>query len=338
MGCTTSTDATTSRVQVLSHVPSEIVLLQKAAAAEEATLDALITRFEDMTSLLKQARRQRELNRKECTNVPMEQESWIDLDSKTLGNRARMPTEVLRQLTQSGFLSTADLAKTLLLTCKGYGIDLGQEYVYEYLCKSRWRNLTKLPPSLIANRGYHWLFRNLTRAICLSALEKELPSIPPPALDYNDMLFLISIRDGSGTEIVSEVLGGEQMNPDGFAKISLEQPITVGGTYPSTTESNCLFCKEAYHHNWSVMVHLFRLDDSKFCGVFHESASHLLMRFEYPNENAVHRRLSTAVLRLEGSVDTASAVPTGVGRGWQDAGRTDPTILRRCVHVPGHPI
>jgi hypothetical protein len=299
-------------LQVLSHVPSEMVLLQEAAMAEEATIDALITKFEDMTSLLKQAKRQRKLKRKDCTNVSREPQSWINLDSKTLGNRARMPIEVLRQLTQSGFLSTADLAKTLLLTCKGYGTDLGREYVYEYLCKSRWRNLTKLPPSLIANRGYHWLFRNLSRAICVSAPENELPPIPPPALDHNDMLFFISIRDESGTEIVSEVLGGEQLDTlklDGVASISLEQPITIG-TYPSTTASNCLCSAEAYHHNWSVTVHLFRLDESKFCGVLHASDSYVLMRFEYPNENAVDRRLWTAALRFEGSVDTALPVPT----------------------------
>ena len=141
-------------LQVLSNVPSAI-FLHEAATAKDATIDALITRFDDIMYILEQTKeRQRQVKR-------VEQQSWYR-GSKTLGNRTRMPTEVLWQLTRSGFLSTADLAKTLLLTCKGYGIYLGRDYVYGYLCKSRWRNITKLPPSLIADRGYFWLFRNLS--------------------------------------------------------------------------------------------------------------------------------------------------------------------------------
>jgi hypothetical protein len=125
-------------------------------------------------------------------------------------------------------------------------------------------------------------------------------------------------------------LGGKQLDTlklDEFAKISLEQPIAVG-TYPSTTDSNCLCCKEAYHHNWSVTVHLFRLDDSKFCGVLHKSDSYLLMRFDYPTENVVDRRLSTAFLRFEASVDTALPVPTC----WQD-GSNDAATMRACFRA-----
>ena len=160
-------------LQVLSNVPSAI-FLHEAATAKDATIDALITRFEDIMYILEQAKRQRQVKR-------VEQQSRYR-DSKTLGNRARMPIEVLRQLTQSGFLSTADLAKTLLLTCKGYGIDLGRDYVYEYLCKSRWRNITKLPPSLIADRGYFWLFRNLSRGLHESPGEPS-NSMRAPAFD-----------------------------------------------------------------------------------------------------------------------------------------------------------
>jgi hypothetical protein len=59
----------------------------------------------------------------------------MDRDSKTLGE----PREnTHRKVANRDFLSTADLAKTLLLTFKSYGIDLGRYYdVYEYLCKSR---------------------------------------------------------------------------------------------------------------------------------------------------------------------------------------------------------
>jgi hypothetical protein len=242
------------------------VVLQEAATAEEATIDTLISRFEDITSILKEAKRQRQVKRKYCENdgiLDEHQPSSLDRDSKTLGNRARIPTEVLRQLTQSGFLSTADLAKTLLLTCKCYEIDLGREYVYEYLCRFRWRNIAKLPPSLIADRGYYWLFRNLSRPICTSSVE-EPSMLPPPAFDYDEMLFSVSIRDGSGKEIISEVLCGDQLDTlkqDGTASVILEQPIITG------TPGCARACD-----NWSVMVHLFRLDQNKCCCV-HSSGS-----------------------------------------------------------------
>jgi hypothetical protein len=40
------------------------VVLQEAATAKEATIDALISRFDDITSILKEAKRQRQAKRK----------------------------------------------------------------------------------------------------------------------------------------------------------------------------------------------------------------------------------------------------------------------------------
>jgi hypothetical protein len=261
-------------LQVLSNVHSETVL-HGAATAKEATIDTLISRFEDITSILKEAKRQRQVKRKYCGNGALDEQPSLNCDSKTLENRARMPTEVLRQLTQSGFLSTEDLAKTLLLTCKCYELDLGREYVYEYLCRSRWRNSTKLPPSLIADRGYYWLFRNMmSRGIYESPAEPS--TIPPPAFDYAEMLFSVSIRDEGGKEIVSEVLCGDQLDTlkqDGSASVYLEQPIIIG-TYPAASVDvyEGYAERDAECDNWSATVHLFRLDQNKCCRV-HESGS-----------------------------------------------------------------
>jgi hypothetical protein len=256
------------------------VVLQEAATAKEATIDALISRFEDITSILKEAKRQRQVKRKYCENDGILDEHKPTLDGddskRTLGDRARMPAEVLRQLTQSGFLSTADLAKTLLLTSKCHEIDLGREYVYKYLCRSRWRNITKLPSSLLADRGYYWLFRNLFRPIYEFKFDTYSSIPPPPAFDCDELLFSVSIRDGSGKEIVSEVLCGDQLNTlnqDGTAGIFLEEPIVIG-TYPAAPVGAYAGYAErdAVYKNWSVTVHLFRLDQNKCCCV-HDSRS-----------------------------------------------------------------
>jgi hypothetical protein len=203
--------------------------------------------------------------------------SLDDHSERTLEeNRARIPTEVLRQLTQSGFLSTTDLAKTLLLTCKCYEIDLGRGYVYKYLCRSRWRNITKLPPSLIADRGFYWLFRNMmSRGLYKSFLEHYPSTIPPPAFSYDEMLFSVIIRDFSVKEIVSEVLCGDQLDTlkqHGTASVNLEQPIIIG-TYPAApVEAYEGYAeRDAACDNCMVTVHLFRLDQNKCCCV-HESS------------------------------------------------------------------
>ena len=295
-------------LQVLSNVHSEIVL-QEAATAKEVTIDALITRFEDITSILKQAKRQRKVKRDDYVTALMEQQS-LERNFKTQGNRARVPTEVLRQLTQSGFLSTVDLTKTLLLTCKCYGIDLGRDYVYEHLCKSRWRNITKLPPSLIADRGYYWLFRSLSRGLCESLDEPS--TMLPPAFSYDDMLFSVSIRDGSGKEILSEVLCGDQLDTlkrDGSAGIFLEQPIRIG-TYPSApVRAYAAYAdRDEEYDDWSVTVHLFRLDENKCCCVHESGSCYWMTGFDYPAENAADRRSLTASLRFVGLLNSEPSV------------------------------
>jgi hypothetical protein len=304
-------------LQVLSNVDSEIVL-HEAATAKEATIDALLTRFEDITSILRQAKRQRQLKRKDYgTSVTLTEQQSLDCDSKTLGNRARMPTEILRQLTQSGFLSTVDLAKTLLLTCKCYGIDLGREYVYEYLCKSRWRNIAKLPPSLIADRGHYWLFRNLSRGLYIL---EELPStLPPPAFSYDDMFFSVSIRDGSGKEIVSEVFCGEQLatlEEDGSAGIFLEQPIRIG-SYPYLGPATVAYndYKERYeeHEHWSVTVHFFRLDQNKCCCVHESGDFHWITGIDYPWADPRPLADSSGFLGCVNSNPSASALELDEG-------------------------
>jgi hypothetical protein len=330
-----ATETLETLLQVLSNVQSEIVL-QEAATAKEATIDTLISRFEILTSILKQAKRQRQGKRKYCVNDVIDEQPSLEEDysERTLEeNRARIPTEVLRQLTQSGFLSTADLAKTLLLTCKCYEIDLGREYVYEYLCRCRWRNITKLPPSLLADRGYYWLFRNMSRGIYESPAAPQSP-IPPPAFDYDEILFSVSIRDGSGKEIVSEVLCGDQLDTfinEGYAIAILEQPIIIG-TYPAVpVDAYVRYAeRDADYANWSVTVHLFRLDQNKCCCV-HESASCNWVPSTYRDVNTANALVGfaqsssqhSAALELDegGKLLLEGRIQEELDRHWEDAPR-----------------
>jgi hypothetical protein len=90
------------------------------------------------------------------------------------------------------------------------------------------------------------------------------------------MLFSVSIRDGSGKEIISEVLCGDQLDTlkrDGIAGMFLDQPIIIG-TYPAgTVDASRRYAeRDVEYDNWSVTVHLFRLDQNKCCCV-HDAGS-----------------------------------------------------------------
>ena len=85
------------------------------------------------------------------------------------------------------------------------------------------------------------------------------------------MIFLISIRDGSGTKIVSEVLCGVQLETlkrDGSAGVFLNKPIVIG-TYPCAPvyAYSEYVDKDEEYDNWSVTVHLLQLDENKCCCV-----------------------------------------------------------------------
>jgi hypothetical protein len=64
-------------LQVLSNIQSENVL-QEAATAKEATIDTRISRFEEVTSILKQAKRQRQAKRKYCVNDVMDKQPSLE--------------------------------------------------------------------------------------------------------------------------------------------------------------------------------------------------------------------------------------------------------------------
>jgi hypothetical protein len=98
----------------------------------------------------------------------------------------------------------------------------------------------------------------------------------PPAFDYDEMLFSVSIRDGSGKEIISEVLCGDQLDTlkqYGAAAVVLEQPIIIGTYHAAPVAAYVRYAeRDAKCDNWSAAVHLFRLDQNKCC-CFHESGS-----------------------------------------------------------------
>jgi hypothetical protein len=151
------------------------------------------------------------------------------------------------------------------------------------------------------------------------------------------MFFLVSIRDGSGKEIVSEVLCGEQLavlERDGSAGVFLKEPIIIG-TCPYVPASMACrnyaeSCVELEH--WSVTVHLFRLDQNKCCCVHDESGDFFWLRcMNYPGENAAERRSMADSERFVGCVNSKPSASTlELDEGGNRLGRTQ-AWNRHCL-------
>jgi hypothetical protein len=101
------------------------------------------------------------------------------------------------------------------------------------------------------------------------------------------MILSVSIRQESGKEIVSEVLSGEQLQNlkrDGNLAIVLEPPISIG-TYPLASVhayARSTTARDEECRNWSVTVHLFRLDENKCCCVHKSDNCNWIMNYGPP--------------------------------------------------------
>jgi hypothetical protein len=181
-----------------------------------------------------------------------------------------MPTQVLRQLAMSDFLTAGDLGRFLLQISKTFSHDLGEEFVYFQLCRSRWKNCMSIP-SLIKERGYPWLYRKLSQGLEIPK-ERDWPTLPEPSLSLHNLALLVNVHDGS-QEMLSEILRGDSLQElfrHGKCFIPLTRPKFIGD-FPSTDERCILPPTSDDFEEWTATMHAARLDTHQCCCV-HESS------------------------------------------------------------------
>jgi hypothetical protein len=173
-----------------------------------------------------------------------------------------IPTEVIRQVTRSEFLTAQEIGRLLLLTCSSIPRDYGgPSSVWKDLCLTKWKNSLQVPRSLIQTRGYEWLFRQKSQGL---ARRLDWPELAPPTLQPSQLQFYISITKND-KEIVSQVLEGEkleQLLTRGEVAWTLPEPVRVlddllctSSTAPSPLDQ------------YSASIHALRLDTNEYCCV-----------------------------------------------------------------------
>jgi hypothetical protein len=181
-----------------------------------------------------------------------------------------MPTQVLRQLAMSDFLTAGDLGRLLLQSSKTFSQDLSEEFVYFQLCRSRWKNCTSIP-SVIKERGYPWLYRKLSQGLEIPK-ERDWPTLPEPSLSPHNLALLVNVHDGS-QEMLSETLLGDSLRElfrNGKCLIPLTRPKVIGD-FPCT-DDKCILPQTADDlEEWTATMHAVRLDTHQCCCV-HESS------------------------------------------------------------------
>ena len=174
-----------------------------------------------------------------------------------------IPTEVIRQVTRSEFLTSQETGRLLLLACSSISRDYGgPSSVWQDLCLTKWKNSRQVPQAIIQTRGYEWLFRQKSQGL---ARRLDWPELPPPTtLQPSQLQFYISITKDN-KEIVSQVLEGEkleQLFTTGEVAWTLPEPVRVLDNLPCTS-SSCPCPLDQYN----ASIHALRLDTNECCCV-----------------------------------------------------------------------
>ena len=178
-----------------------------------------------------------------------------------------MPAEMLRLLVITGFLSAEELGRLLLLTSRAFVAQLGEEFCWEMICKCKWNNASRVPPSFLQNRGYHWFFTQMSQG----EITEDRPGLAEPTLQPENLKILISVRDQSNLEVYADILDPsavEEWIQKGTVTIPFEEPIVIGQLTKGQINTDPYLMDPC--RSWSASVDLLRLDTNQSCCI-HDS-------------------------------------------------------------------
>ena len=164
--------------------------------------------------------------------------------------------------------------------------------MWRNICDSRWRS--RPPKALIASKGYHWYFRQLSKTSQQSQ-EGWDQEIPPPRLRSENLVLVINIRNQQQGKSVSATLQGGRLDAlilsRGELLIPFDTPVDLGKLplIPSSKKGTGQFlfrdCTvNACCENWMETVHLFRMNTNVCCCI-HETDAFRYMGWYYDLES-----------------------------------------------------
>ena len=251
-----------------------------ASTLADSELDLLIERLgslkSDMEALKLVRTKQNKL--KEGTNL-IRQDTFVALPKITpnlacpplLASQPSpsIPSEVLRQILRRDFLTYQELGRLLLFVSKIILVDIEEEEIWSNLCRRRWRNSKHMPSSVVQQRGFKWLFSQLTLGLPIRK-DHDWSSLPPsPKITSENMFFLITIRPKDGDEeVISIALQQaplDQLLSTGKTHVELETPYRIGEFDMAEYDLPGDFLDENMFNTWTASVHCLRLDENRCC-------------------------------------------------------------------------
>ncbi|KAL3932742.1 MAG: hypothetical protein SGBAC_010709 [Bacillariaceae sp.] len=217
-----------------------------------------------------------------------------------------IPSKVLDLVCLSEYLTVQECGRLLLLVSRSMLHFFGENHAWEVLCSQQWRNTFSIPEIIVKERGYKWIFRQL------SGEQFQWP-IPEPTLTFQEITLLISIRNSDDNEVVSIALKKEQLKKfltKGELNITHEDKVSVG-KFP-VNEDGELDSDWAVQRvaKWKASIVLFRTDKAESARV-HHTESCCWGEYDYMDDPNVEEEYQEEKVTMEkvGWSNTVETVP-----------------------------
>lgn len=196
------------------------------------TLDSISRRLDELQRIVNATRKRRKKEdtaSRQDTLISCSRQGDPPHTTSALTTSEAIPTETLRRLMFSGFFAPAELGKFLLLVSKSFVRNLGPDIVWDTLFQLRWPKLyERLPKSTISAKGYTTIFHRLSQGEPIKSNDVFETPLKSPALQENQLVFFVGIRDANDKKVISLVLDdhmrGKLLN-NGRVSLPLTRPI-----------------------------------------------------------------------------------------------------------------
>jgi hypothetical protein len=204
---------------------------------------------------------------------------------ETTCHEMSIPGGVLEQVCVSDFLTVQECGRLLLLVSRSMLRDYGRQHAWEILCCRKWKNVAHIPKSISEQRGYEWIFRQL------SISHYDMP-LKPPSLSFETLTLMISIRNAAMKEVVSIALTGHPLKKflkNGELNVSLKDKVALG-KYPISEDGNVYFVAPRISM-WTATMHLLRNDRAQ-CVCVHKTVSCCWGEYDYIEDPNIEQELA----------------------------------------------
>ena len=259
---------------ILSENLQELASLTCETLVDDDELDSVIDRLYRFRKLLRMEKKKRQ-KRPRIRDVKDCLDCVIGDDEQSINNDSNVPTEAWRLVAASGFSTSVELGRFMVLSSKQIYNHLGPEYCWKTICNARWNSTCVLNNVQLNYRSlFHQLLNktvvgqtNSSLSSSPSSKERRWPPLASPRLQAEHLVLLVNLVDEvSNQQLLSCAIHGSSVTDlltTGGVHVPLDHPIPVRSqttcTILDTGQINGM-PKEAMFAHVRAAVHAVRLD------------------------------------------------------------------------------